>query len=178
MMAYSKKELLDKLTAFQEMYGRYPTRMDFRSKKITPSKNAFYAAFGNMPNASKQAGLYSRGLLPTEEEKREIRTSRSRYRYSCPWCGSNMQRLLDYATCSTYIRLRFIRLLKKNPSNTEYMNAVFDCSVSVFGADHRELERAFGEEGFLDAFSERLKHLQTQTQHDNDKEEIDPEDET
>ncbi len=175
-MAYSKIELLDRLAAFQELHGRYPTRIDFRSKKITPSKNAFYSAFGNMPNAIKQAGLYSRGLLPTEEEKRRVRTSRSKDKYRCPWCGSNMQRPFDYATCSTYLRLRFVGLLKKSSSNTEYRKAVFDCLVSVFGAGHRELERALGEEGYLETYSERIRQQQTLSQHDDDSEEIDLED--
>ena len=174
-MAYSKMELLDKLTAFQELHGRYPTRIDFRSKKITPSKNAFYAAFGNMPNAIKLAGLYSRGILPTEEEQREVRTSRSKDKYRCPWCGSDQQRPFDYATCSYYIRQRFLELLKKIPLNSEYQNAVFDCLLSVFGAGHRELERALGEAGFLDEFSERVKQQQPSSRHEDNREVIDPE---
>ncbi|MFC2161584.1 hypothetical protein ACFLRX_08035, partial [Acidobacteriota bacterium] len=65
--------------------------------------------------------------------------------------------------------------LKKIPLNSEYQNAVFDCLLSVFGAGHRELERALGEAGFLDEFSERVKQQQPSSRHEDNREVIDPE---
>lgn len=154
-MSYSKQDLLDRLIAFKNEHNRYPTRQDFRSKKITPSKNVFYRIFGSMENTFKQAELFESGELVLEEKQKTRHTISKKIGFSCPFCGSDIQKPFDYATCKTYIILRFVEHIKKNHANKDYLNGIFDCMASVFGRDHRDVERAIGEAGFLKAYLNR-----------------------
>lgn len=154
-MSYSKQELIESLIEFKNEYGRYPTRKDFRAKKITPSKNVYYRAFRSMEKAIKQVELYGRGEFVFEEEQKTRHYSVKRGKFICPFCGSDKQKPFDYTTCEYIIRSRLIELLRKS-ENQYYSNAIFDCLVSIFGRGHTEVEQALKKAGFYAQYMERV----------------------
>ena len=154
-MSYSKQDLLGNLIEFKKNYNRYPTTEDFETKKITPTRKAFYRKFGDMNKACEEADLFEKGELVFNQEDK---ISRKSTKFRCPFCGSHLQEPFDYATCKHYIMMRFMELLKKD-NNRDYSNAVFDCFLAVFGPGNLEAEDALRNEGFLKEYLERQKSI-------------------
>lgn len=156
-MSYSKQELIDALIEFKNEYGRYPTRKDFRAKRITPSKNVFYRNFGSMENAIKQAELYESGkpVLEDEQERKSLKPSSKKGGFQCPFCGNWKQNAEEYYSSLTILIInRFIDLLNSN-NGEGYFSAVMDCIYKVFGTKNQTVRRALEKEGYLEEFEQR-----------------------
>lgn len=154
-MSYSKQDLLGNLIEFKKNYNRYPTTEDFETKKITPTRKAFYRKFGNMKKAFEATDLFEKGELVFIQEDKFSRRSTP---FRCPFCGSYLQKPFDYATCKHYIILRFMEFLNNN-NKRDYSNAVFDCFLAVFGPGNLEAEDALRKGGFLKEYLERQESM-------------------
>lgn len=159
-MAFNKKKLLDGLLRFKKAVGRLPCKQDFETKAITPSYRTYLRAFESLENMEKQLDLYERGELVFKDERRvELTPNKATKRksnFSCPFCGSNIQKPFDYCTCKDLIIWRLVDLIKSHSTDTEYCHAVFDCLAKTFGAAHQEVENALRREGFFAAYQMRV----------------------
>jgi len=159
-MSYSKQELVEALIEFDKKNDRYPTRQDFKAKRITPSKNTFYRIFGNMENAIKQARLYEKGDLVLEED-RKIRPTKAistKSGFQCSFCGSYTNNAEEYySSLTTIIINRFVDLLNSHNGKT-YFDGVLDCIFKVFGTRNSKIRNALRAAGYLEKFEHRYDH--------------------
>ena len=158
-MSYSKKELIEVLIEFKNDYGCYPTRQDFKAKKITPSKNTFYRVFGSMENAIKQAELYEKGELIPEDEReiKSIKAVSKKGGFQCAFCG-NYTNGADgyYSSMAKILAMRFIKLLKSNKGQN-YFDGVMDCIYGVFGGKNPVIREALRSAGYLETFEQQFQ---------------------
>jgi hypothetical protein len=157
-MAFSKKELLDRLVAFKQKNGRYPTHTDFRHGNITPSKNVYYRNFEKMENAIEEAKHYENGDLIFEEKKggetKILKTTKGTFQ--CPFCGSWKSGIDEYcSSLTTIISMRFVDLLP--PTEKECcFNQILDCIYAVFGVNNPIVKQKLQMAGYLRKFDERF----------------------
>lgn len=158
-VAYSKKELIERLIEFKSKYGRYPTRKDFNAKKITPSKTTFYRFFRSVEDANKKAELYGRGELTLEDEQeiKPIKSVSKKGSFPCPFCG-NLTSGSDkhYSTMTKTIAMRFINLLKSKDEQSDF-NTVMDCIHEVFGRGNPVMREALRLAEYLEKFEKRYE---------------------
>jgi hypothetical protein len=156
-MSYSKEKLLESLIKFKDEYGYYPTRKDFRAKRITPSKNVFYRLFGSTENAFKQAEAYEKGELVIEEEKKRKvkRPIKEKGGFCCPFCGNYTNNAEEYySSLETILTIRFLDLLKSS-NGQGYFEGVMDCIYAVFGLENSTVRQELRSAGYLEQFDQR-----------------------
>lgn len=156
-MSYKKQELIEALIEFKSKHGRYPTRQDFKAKRITPSKNVFYRNFGNMESAIKQAELVERGELIVEDEQeiKSIKPSSKKGTFQCPFCGSyTTDSEKYYSNLTRTLAMRFVDLLNSN-NEQKYSDGVMDCIYKVFGGRNLTVRQALRSSGLLEKFEQR-----------------------
>ena len=156
-MSYSKEQLLESLIKFKSEYGYYPTRKDFRAKRITPSKSVFYRLFGNMKNAYKQAEAYEKGELVVEEEKKKKvkKSIKEKGGFCCPFCGNYTNNAEEYySSLATILTVRFIELLKSNLGQS-YFEGIMDCIYGVFGPENSTVRQELRSAGYLEQYDKR-----------------------
>jgi len=153
-VAYKKQELIKELLDFKDQFERFPSRKDFELKRIKPSKNAFYRAFGSPEKAIQQAERWEKGdEVPFEEPKRLSPAKKTSFQ--CRFCGSSVSDLnAYYNTLPQIMVLRYLDLLRKNDGGT-YSDAVLDCLNVVF-RNNKYMRNALYKEGFLDQFDRRF----------------------
>jgi len=158
-MSYSKQELIEALIEFKNKYGRYPTRQDFKAKRITPSKNVYYSKFRSKEKAIEQAELYEKGELIIEDELqiRSIKPISKKGGFQCSFCGNWTSGIEKYYSSLTRIlTMRFINLLKSNDEQS-YFNGVMDCIHAVFGGKNQVMREELRSAGYLDTFEKRYE---------------------
>ena len=152
-MSYSKEKLIKRIIEFKDNYGRFPTREDFKAKRITPSHTTFYRIFGGRENMIREFELYENGELVFDAKEK---TFENQPKYRCPYCDSQVHQPIYSNSLSIIITMRFIDLLNKN-GNKDYANAVFDCFAKVFRVGNPEVEEALRKEGLFKAYLKRLE---------------------
>lgn len=150
---------MEALIEFKARENRYPTRRDFDMNNIKPGKSTFYKFFGSMEKAIERTELYLAGELIIEDRRKEPSEPIKKGDFQCPFCGSKSQKFFDWATCKAYILSRFMNLIKKNYDNQDYVNAAFDCIVSVYGNENKEVESSLRAEGYYKAYQDRVNEL-------------------
>ena len=158
-MSYSKKELIEALIEFKNEYGRYPTRQDFKAKKVTPSKNTFYRGLGSMENAIKQAELYVDGELIIEDEReiKSIKAVSKKGGFQCAFCGNYTNGADEYySSMAKILAMRFIKLLKSSKGQN-YFDGVMDCIYEVFGGENPVMRKALRSAGYLETFEQQFR---------------------
>ncbi len=159
-MPYSKQELIEALIEFKNEYGRYPTRKDFKAKKITPSKNTFYRVFGSMENAIKQVELYEKGELIPEDEReiKSIKAVSKKGGFQCAFCG-NYTNDADkyYSSMAITLSMRFIKLLKSRKGQGPFDGVMDSIYYAVFGGKNPVMRGALRSAGYLETFEQQFR---------------------
>ena len=150
--------MLDRLVAFKQKNGRYPTHTDFRHGNITPSKNVYYRNFEKMENAIEEAKHYENGDLILDEQKlkQPKKFKPTEGSFQCPFCGSWAKKSEEYYSSLTTILIsRFLKLLSSHDGDT-HSNGVLDCIYAVFGNENPSVRKALTSAGYLEKFQERF----------------------
>lgn len=149
--------MIENLIGFKSEYGHYPTRRDFKSKKITPSKNTYYRVFDNIENAIRQVELYEKGELATENEReiKSVRPISKKGEFQCPFCGNWTSGIEKYhSSLTTILKMRFLDLLNSK-SRQCCAESMMDCIHAVFGRENPTIRKALALEGYLEKYDQR-----------------------
>jgi len=158
-ISYSKRELIENLISFKDEYSHYPTRQDFKAKRIVPSKTTYHRVFGGIENAIKQAELVERGDLIIEDEReiKSIKSTSKKGSFQCPLCGNWINDAdKSYSSLVRILSMRFINLLRPKDEQS-YHNGVMDCIHAVFGGRNLMVRQTLKEVGYLEKFEKRYK---------------------
>ena len=167
-MSYSKKELVEVIIEFKNEYGRYPTRQDFKAKKIKPSKNTFHRVFGGMEKTIEQAELYAKGelILEDEQEIKSIKPVSKKGGFRCAFCGNYTHDADEYySSMAIILSMRFIKLLNSKKVQGHF-DGVMDCIYGVFGGKNPVMRKALRLAGYLEIFEKRYDDEEREAEFD------------
>lgn len=161
-MAYTEKQILEKLVQFKNENGCYPKRMDL-GKNGLPGKSTVYRKFGNIDRAIKKAEKFERRELDLEDEKVDNRKKiRGKEGIRCFICGNLISNYKQYfSSLRTILLIRFMKLLELSKDQNylndvkEYSDLILDGIHAVFGLNNKEVRDELEKRGFLERFEER-----------------------